>query len=83
MLTPLATLAALTVLWLVTMVVAELLDQRIDRIVAALKGRSALALTIDMRPTVMRVSQRSRPQPAVRAQPRLRAAAGHDCTTPY
>ena len=75
MLTPLATLAALTVLWLVTMVVAELLDQRIDRIVAALKGRSGLARTIDMRTTVMRVSQRSRPQPAVRAQPRLRAAA--------
>ena len=75
MLAPLATLAALTVLWLVMMVVAELLDQRIDRIVAALKGRSALAMTIDMRPSVTRVSQRSRPQPAARAQPRLRAAA--------
>jgi hypothetical protein len=56
-------------------IVAGLLDQRLDRIIAALKGRSALALTIDMRPAAVRVSQRSRPQPAVRAQPRLRAAA--------
>ncbi len=75
MLTPLATLAFLAVLWLVNIVAADMLDQGIGKIVAALRGRSMLASVPGIRPVAVRVTQRSRPQRALHAQPRLRAAA--------
>jgi hypothetical protein len=75
MLAPFATLAFLTVLWLVNLVVADMLNKGIGKIIAALKGHSALAIAPSIRPVAVRISQRSRPQPACHAQPRLRAAA--------
>ena len=72
---PLATLAFLAILWLVILVAADMLDRGIGTIAAALKGRSPLATAPSFRPIAVRVSQRSRPQRALHAQPRLRAAA--------
>ena len=76
---PLATLAFLVTLWVVNLVVADLLDQGLGKVIAALKGRSQLATAPSIRPVAVRVSQRSRPQRALRAQPQLqptlRAAA--------
>jgi hypothetical protein len=75
MLTPLATLAFLMVLWLASLVVADLLDQRLDKIIAALRGRSMLACEPSVRLVAVRVSQRARPARVLRARPQLRAAA--------
>lgn len=75
MLAPLATLAFLAILWLVNLVVADLLNQGTGKIIAALKGRSALATAPVIRPIAVRVSHRSRAQRALYARPQLRAAA--------
>lgn len=75
MLAPLATLAFLVTLWLVTLVVADLLNRGLGKIVAALKGQSLLASEPSIRPIAVRISLRSRPHAALRAQPQLRAAA--------
>ena len=72
---PLATLAFLVALWVVTLVIADLLNEGLSKVIAALKGRSVLATAPSIRPVAVRVSQRSRPQRALHAQPRLRAAA--------
>jgi hypothetical protein len=72
---PLATLAFLVTLWVVNLVLADLLSNGLGKIGAALKGRSPLATAPSIRPVAVRVSQRSRPQRALRAQPHLRAAA--------
>ena len=72
---PLATLAFLVALWVVTLVIADLLNQSLSKVIAALKGRSVLATAPSIHPAAVRVSQRSRPQRALRARPRLRAAA--------
>jgi len=74
MLAPLATLAFLAALWLLAMIIVEMLGERGAKMAAALKGRSPLATVPSLRPVAVRVSQRSR-QRALRAQPRLRAAA--------
>ena len=75
MLAPLATLAFLATLWLVNIIVANMLDQGMGKIVAALKGRSVLATAPSFRPIAVRVSQRSRAARALYAQPEWRAAA--------
>ena len=72
---PLATLAFLIVLWVVNLVLVDLLSNGLGKIIAALKGQSVLATAPSIRPVAVRVSQRSRQQRALRAQPRLRAAA--------
>ena len=72
---PLATLAFLVTLWVVSLVLADLLNNGLGKVSAALKGRSPLATAPSIRPVAVRVSQRSRQQRALRAQPRLRAAA--------
>ena len=72
---PLATLAFLVILWVVNLVLADLLSDGLGKISAALKGRSQLATARSIRPVAVRVSQRSRQQRALHAQPRLRAAA--------
>ena len=71
----LATLAFLVTLWVVNLVLVDLLNNGLGKMIAALKGRSALATAASIRPVAVRVSQRSRPQRALHAQPRLRAAA--------
>ena len=75
MLAPLATLAFLVTLWVVKLVLANLLSDGLGKVIAALKGHSQLATARSIRPVAVRVSQRSRQQRALRAQPRLRAAA--------
>jgi hypothetical protein len=72
---PLATLAFLVTLWVVSLVLGDLLSEGLGKVIATLKGRSPLATTPNIRPVAVRVSQRSRQQRALRAQPRLRAAA--------
>jgi hypothetical protein len=72
---PLATLAILVTLWLVTIVMADMLNHGLSKVIAALKGRSALATAPAIRPIAIRVSQRSRPQRTLHVAPQLRAAA--------
>ena len=74
MLAPLATLAFLATLWLVSIVIANLFSHG-PMIIAALNGQSVLATMPAIRPIAVRVSQRSRAQRSLRAQPQLRAAA--------
>ena len=75
MLAPVASLAFLFTLWLVVVVVAQMLGHNGAKLLAALHGRSVLAAEPSIRPVAVRVSQRARPQPALRAQAQLRAAA--------
>ena len=75
MLAPLATLAFLATLWLVTLIGAEMFGISGRKIALALNGRSLLATAPSVQLVALRVSQRARIQPAWRAQPRLRAAA--------
>ncbi len=75
MLAPLATLAFLATIWLIVTIGAEMLGTSGRKVVMALKGRSLLATAPGIRPVAVRVSQRSRPQRALRAQPQYRAAA--------
>ena len=75
MLAPFATLAFLTVLWLVTLAIADMGKPATGKILAALKGHSMLAAAASIRPVAVRISPRAPPQPAFHAQPQLRAAA--------
>ena len=75
MLAALGTLAFLTALWLVVVTTARLLEDNGGKMLAALKGRSPLAVQPVLTPTPVRVSLRSRPSRPVHAKPRLRAAA--------
>lgn len=75
MLAPLATLAFFTTLWLVNLVIADTLDHGLGKMIAALKGRSALATAPSVRLIAVRVSQRSRLARTLHVQPQLRAAA--------
>ena len=76
MLAPLATIAFLSVLWLAFVAVARTLEHSGSTILAALTGRSRVALA---RPAnlAIRVGNRTagRMQRPLRATPRLRAAA--------
>ena len=75
MLAPLVTLALLATFWVVAIAVAEMLGTNGSKVALALKGRSPLATAPSIRPVAARVSQRARPQRALRAQPQYRAAA--------
>ncbi len=73
MIAPFATLAFLATLWVVSLILADLLSDGLGKVTAALKGRSRLATAPSIRPVAVRVSQRSRQQRALRAQPQFRA----------
>ena len=79
MLAPFATLAFLLILWLAAMVVAEMLGHSGGKVLAALKGRSALANEPLVYASVVRITPRLRTQRALRVQPQMsdlqRAAA--------
>ena len=75
MLAPLATLAFLATIWLVVTIGAEMFGASGRKIAVALRGRSLLASAPSVRPVAVRISQRARPQRALRVQPRFRAAA--------
>ena len=69
-----ATLAFLTSLWLIVVLAAATLEDSWSKIVAALGGRSPLAIAA-VTQAPYRVSARPRLQRPVRARPHLRAAA--------
>ena len=71
MIAALATLASLATLWLLAVVTAMTLGQSGGKILAALKGRSAPM----PQTATFRIRYRQPRQRAVRATPRLRAAA--------
>ncbi|MEO5772754.1 MAG: hypothetical protein ABIQ32_01370 [Sphingomicrobium sp.] len=76
MITALATLAFLATLWLVVVAAAQTFAESGSRIMAAIKGQSALAVPVHRSAVPVRLSQRSiKPRRAMRAQPKLRAAA--------
>ena len=71
-----ATLAFLTTLWLVAVVMAQTVGESGGKILAALKGNSQLASAPIFQPVPVRVGKRSvRMQPSLRARPKLRDAA--------
>ena len=76
MIAALSTIVFLAVIGLIAGVVAMMLEERGSAIVAALKGRSPLAIS-PLTFAEIRVTQRVRvrQQRPLRAQPRLRAAA--------
>ena len=71
MIAPLATLAFLTTLWLLTVVSAAVLEQSGSKIAAALKGERARP-SVSLTPIRVRARPRSRP---MRAAAQWRAAA--------
>jgi len=75
MLAPLATLAFLATICLIAAVIIEMVSTSGGKIALAFRGRSPLATAPSIRPVAVRVSQRARPQRALRAQPQHRAAA--------
>ena len=76
MLAAFATAVFLVTLWMIAVVAASTIGQNGSKILAALKGRSLLAAApVESARVAVRVSQRPRQQPALRVQPRLRAAA--------
>jgi hypothetical protein len=75
MLAPLATLAFLIALWLVSFVTSDLFGQSRAKILAALHGRSMLSAAMATPRVVVRISSRGRPPRTLHAQPELRVAA--------
>ena len=75
MLAAFATVAFLATLWMIGVVAVSMLADSGAKILAALGERSLLAAARAEAPVSVRVSQRSRLQRPVRAQPQLRAAA--------
>jgi len=75
MLAALATAAFLATLWMIGVIAFQMFAESGGKILAALKGDSVLARPPVTARFAVRVSQRSRQQPAMRAQPQLRAAA--------
>jgi hypothetical protein len=76
MIAALATLAFLTTLWLVAVVLTHTFAESGGKIVAALKGNSQLASILVGQPVPVRIGKRAvRMQPSLRASPKLRAAA--------
>ena len=67
------TLAFLATLWLLTVVGAAMLEESGAKIAAALKGRHSAHRPLALAP--VRLSSRPRLRPAMRAEPRWRAAA--------
>ena len=76
MIAALATLAFLVAIWAVVVAMAETFAESGEKIMAALKGQSPLAIPVRQAPVPVRVSARSvRQARPVRARPKLRAAA--------
>jgi len=69
------TLVFLLALWLVATAMAETFDDYWVKIVAAMKGRSLLAIEPASIPVQVRVSRRPYVNAPLRAEPRWRAAA--------
>jgi len=74
MLAPIATLIFLAALWVTVRIVADLLEQGLPRIAAALRGEppAEIAPPVTVRQRPMRLPAR---RPPMRAQPQWRAAA--------
>lgn len=75
MIAALATAAFLATFWMLAMTGLAILEDSGAKIVAALNGRSPLAMTPLVKPVSWKVSPRVRARPALPARPTLRAAA--------
>ena len=75
MIAALSTLSVLVLLWVIVAVSAEMLDESGGKVLAALRGRSQLAMAPVVRPINWKVSARARTTRPMRARPTLRAAA--------
>lgn len=75
MIAALATAAFLATLWLLAMIGLAIVEESGARIVAALKGRSPLAMIPPVQSVSWKVSPRVRVRPVMHARPTLRAAA--------
>jgi hypothetical protein len=75
MIAALATAAFLAILWLLVMIGLAMLDDSGAKIVAALRGRSPLAMTPMSKSLSWKVSPRARTRPVMHARAMLRAAA--------
>lgn len=76
MLAPLATVAFLSVLWLVIRVAVEMADESLGKIVCALKGKSLLSQPpASIRPITVRYQPQVVPVRRAQAVPEWRAAA--------
>ena len=71
----LSTIAVLSLLWFVSALILQMLDESGGKMLAALKGRSPLATTPAVQPISWKVTSRSRAMRPLRARPTLRAAA--------
>ena len=69
------TLAVLGLLWLVAAIGMAMLGESGGKILAALHGRSPLAMTSAVQPISWKTSPRLRSRQPLRARPTLRAAA--------
>ena len=75
MIAALATAAFLATLWLLAIIGLAVLEESEAKIVAALQGRSPLAMAPLVKSVSWKMSPRSRVRPALHARPTLRAAA--------
>lgn len=75
MLAALATAAFLATLWMLGVIAFQMFAESGGKVLAALKGDSVLARPPATARFAVRVSQRCRPQQAMRVQPQWRAAA--------
>jgi hypothetical protein len=75
MIAALATAAFLATLWLLAMIGLGMLEDSGEKIVAALKGRSPLAMKPQVEAGSWKISPRNRARPVMRVRPTLRAAA--------
>ena len=75
MIAALATAAFLATLWLLAMIGLAMFDESCAKIVAALKGRSPLAMAPAVKSVSWKISPRVRARQPLRVRPTLRAAA--------
>lgn len=75
MIAALSTIAVLGLLWFLTIIGLAMLEESGGKILAALQGRSPLAVAPAIQPISWKVSPRARAARPMRARPILRAAA--------
>lgn len=71
----LSTIAVFALLWFVSALILQMLEESGSKMLAAVKGRSPLALAPTVRSISWKVNARSRAMRPMRARPTLRAAA--------
>jgi hypothetical protein len=75
MIAALTTIIFLATLWMLAMIALTMLDESGSKVLAAIKGRSPLAVAPVVQPVSWKASSRVRTVRPMRARPTLRAAA--------